>query len=169
MAPHSKSGKLCQRMNTILGWQESTDPLYKDIPFIFGLRNGAAYGIFLDNTYRSDFDFGRERPDAYSFGAAGGELDYYFFYGPDPKRVIEQFTQLVGRMPLPPLFALGYQQCRYSYYPESQVRELSSHLHKTMISSDFIYLDIDYQQYSRPLTEDPQRFPNFEGMLKVLG
>src|SRR5258708_4715590 len=90
----------------IFGWQESTDPLYKDIPFIFALRNGAAYGIFLDNTYRSDFDFGRERPDAYSFGASGGDLDYYFFYGPDPKRVVEQFTQLVVRTPLPPLFAL---------------------------------------------------------------
>jgi alpha-glucosidase len=104
----------------IFGWQESTDPLYKDIPFIFAFRNGASYGIFLDNTYRSSFDFGKERDDAFSFGAEGGDLDYYFIYGPEPKRVVGQFTRLVGRTPLPPLFALGYQQCRYSYYPESQ-------------------------------------------------
>jgi len=151
------------------GWQESTDPLYKDIPFIFGLRNGSAYGVFLDNTYRSSFDFGKEFNDAYSFGSEGGDLDYYFFYGPDPKRVVEQYTQLVGRMPLPPLFALGYQQCRYSYYPESQVREIASQFRKRKIPADVIYLDIDYQQDNRPFTVNRQRFPNFEGMLKDLG
>src|SRR5260370_2140756 len=153
----------------IFGWQESTDPLYKDIPFIFALRSGASYGIFLDNTYRSNFDFGKEFHDAYSFGAESGDLDYYLFYGPDPKRVIEHFTQLVGRMPLPPLFALGYQQCRYSYYPESQVREIASQFRRRRIPADVIYLDIDYQQNNRPFTVDPQRFPNFEGMLKDLG
>jgi len=96
------------------GWQESTDPLYKDIPFILAFRNGTAYGLYLDNTFRSSFDFGKERGDAYSLRAAGGSLDYYFIYGPNSKRVVEQFTGLVGRTPLPPLFALGYQQCRYS-------------------------------------------------------
>ena len=110
------------------GWQESTDPLYKDIPFLLAMRNGSAYGIFLDNTYRSNFDFGKESRDFYSFGADGGELDYYFFYGPEPKRVIQDFTALVGRSPLPPLFALGYQQCRYSYYPEARVREIAARI-----------------------------------------
>jgi alpha-glucosidase len=143
------------------GWQESTDPLYKDIPFIFGLRNGSAYGLFLDNTYRSSFDFGKEFHDAYSFGSEGGDLDYYFFYGPDPKRVVKQYTQLVGRMPLPPLFALGYQQCRYSYYPESQVREIASQFRKRKIPADVIYLDIDYQQDNRPFYREPAAFPEF--------
>src|SRR5260370_30919563 len=153
----------------IFGWQESTDPLYKDIPFIFALRSGASYGIFLDNTYRSNFDFGKEFHDAYSCGAESGDLDYYFFYVLDPKRVIEHFTQLVGRMPLPPLFALGYQQCWYSYYPESKVREIASQFRKRRIPADVIYLDIDYQQDNRPFTVNRERFPNFEGMLKDLG
>jgi alpha-glucosidase len=152
----------------IFGWQESTDPLYKDIPFIFALRHGHAYGIFLDNTYRSSFDFGKERHDSYSFGAEGGDLDYYFFYGPAPKRVVEQFTQLVGRLPLPPLFALGYQQCRYSYYPESQVREIAAEFRKRRIPADVIYLDIDYQKENRPFTVDPDRFPHFQQMVKDL-
>src|SRR5213078_1405214 len=108
----------------MFGWQESTDPLYKTIPFFLAMRPGFAYGLFLDNTYRSNFDFGKEARDLYSFGSDGGALDYYFFYGPNPKHIIEQFTQLVGRTPLPPLFALGYQQCRYSYYPQSQVEEI---------------------------------------------
>lgn len=83
------------------GWGESTDPLYKTIPFFIGLRKGAAYGLFFDNTYRSSFDFGKESPDYFSFGAEGGELNYYFFAGPDPKKVIAEYTALVGRASLP--------------------------------------------------------------------
>lgn len=89
------------------GWQESTDPLYKSIPFFIGLRRGVAYGVFFDNTYRSSFDFGKESEAFYSFGAEGGELNYYFFYGPHPKQVLEDYTALVGRTPLPPFGRLG--------------------------------------------------------------
>jgi len=150
------------------GWQESTDPLYKSIPFLLALRNGSAYGVFLDNTYRTSFDFGVRSPGVYSFGGEGGKLDYYFFYGPDPKRVIEEFTALVGRTPLPPLFALGYQQCRYSYYPEARVREIASEFRKRNIPADVIYLDIDYQQNNRPFTVDRERFPTFRQMVHDL-
>ena len=151
------------------GWQESTDPLYKDIPFILAFRNGTAYGLYLDNTFRSSFDFGKERGDAYSLRAAGGSLDYYFIYGPNSKRVVEQFTGLVGRTPLPPLFALGYQQCRYSYYPESQVRNIASEFRRRKIPADVIYLDIDYQERNRPFTVSRERFPHFQDMIRDLG
>jgi alpha-glucosidase len=154
--------------NTDVGYQESTDPIYKSIPFFLSMRKGAAYGIFLDNTYRSSFDFGKQFWDAYSFGSEGGELNYYFFYGPDPKRVVSDFTTLVGRTPLPPLFALGYQQCRYSYYPEARVREIASEFRKRNIPADVIYLDIDYQEKNRPFTVDRERFPHFEQMIKDL-
>jgi len=154
--------------NTDVGYQESTDPIYKSIPFFLGVNHGVTYGIFLDNTYRSGFDFGKEFHDAYSFGSEGGELNYYFFYGPDPKRVVADFTALVGRMPLPPLFALGYQQCRYSYYPEARVREVAGEFLKRKIPADVIYLDIDYQEKNRPFTIDRERFPHFEQMVKDL-
>jgi alpha-glucosidase len=150
------------------GWEESTDPLYKDIPFLLAMRKGAAYGLFLDNTYRSSFDLGKSDRNFYSFNAEGGSLDYYFIYGPDPKKVVEDFTTLVGRTPLPPLFALGFQQSRYSYYPESQVREIASEFRKRKIPADVLYLDIDYQQDNRPFTINRERFPNFEGMVKDL-
>ena len=150
------------------GWQESTDPLYKSIPFFLAMHGSTAYGIFLDNTYRTNFDFGKESRDFYSFGSDGGALDYYFFYGPDPKRVIEDFTTLVGRTPLPPLFALGYQQCRYSYFPESRVREVAGEFRKRKIPADVIYLDIDYQQDNRPFTINRSRFPTFEQMIADL-
>ena len=75
-------------------WGTGTDPLYKTIPFFMGVRKGKAYGIFLDNTYRSSFEFGKLMHDAYSFGAEDGPLDYYFIYGPEPKAVVQSFTSL---------------------------------------------------------------------------
>ena len=151
------------------GWRSGTDPLYKSIPFFLALRAGAAYGIFLDNTYRSSFDFGKASRDRYSFGSDGGDLDYYFFYGPDPKQVIADYTALVGRTPLPPLWSLGYQQSRYSYETEARVREIASEFRSRHIPADVIYLDIDYESERRPFTIDRTRFPNFEGMVRELG
>ncbi|HWK30491.1 MAG TPA: hypothetical protein VNR20_00255 [Terriglobales bacterium] len=96
------------------GWQESDDPLYKTIPFFVAFHEGRAYGTFLDNTWRSNFDFGKEARDRYSFGAEGGELDYYFFFGPTPKDVLLAYMNLTGKVPLPPLWSLGFQQSPYS-------------------------------------------------------
>ncbi len=123
------------------GWQESTDPLYKTIPFFIGLRNGLAYGLFFDNTYRSVFDFG------------------------DPKKIVEEYTGMTGRSPLPPLWTLGYQQSRYSYYPESRAREIVKTLREKKIPADAIYFDIDYQQGNAPFTINREYFPTFEKMI----
>ena len=150
------------------GWRESTDPLYKAIPFFLGLKKGVAYGIFFDNTYRTSFDFGKEAHDIYSFGSEGGPLDYYYFAGPEPKRIISAYTALVGRSPLPPYWTLGYQQCRYSYYPEARVLEIAKTLREKKIPADTIYLDIDYQQGYAPFTINREYFPHFEQMIKDL-
>jgi len=126
----------------MFGWQESTDPLYKDIPFFLGMRRGKAYGIFLDNTYRTSFDFGKQFRNAYGLSSDGGELDYYFFYGPDPKQIVADFTQMTGRLPLPPLFGMGFQQSRYSYFPESQERLQESFANVKSRSTLFISTSI---------------------------
>jgi len=57
------------------------DPIYQSIPFFIALHQGSAYGLFLDNTYRTYFDMGKTAPERYTFGAAGGELNYYLFTG----------------------------------------------------------------------------------------
>jgi alpha-glucosidase len=147
------------------GWQESTDPLYKTLGFLLALRKGTSYGIFFDNTFRQHWDLGKGSPEEYSFGAAGGDVDYYFIYGPRPRQVISTFTALVGRAPLPPLWSLGFQQCRYSYFPESRVREVVQTFKQKKIPLDVIYLDIDYQRENRVFTVDPEKFPNFTGMI----
>jgi alpha-glucosidase len=150
-------------------WQESTDPLYKTIPFFIGLREGRAYGIFLDDTWRTWFDFGKSSRDSSAFGAEGGDLDYYFIAGPEPKSVLSRYADLTGKTPLAPLWTLGFQQSRYSYYPEARVYEVARTFREKKIPADVIYLDIDYQKDNRPFTIDRERFPNFEKMIADLG
>ncbi len=154
--------------NTDIGTQESIDPIYKSIPFFLGIGDGRSYGLFLDNTWRAWFDFGKQTRDAYSFGAEGGPLNYYLIYGPNPKQVVEGYAYLTGTPPLPPLWALGFQQSRYSYTPETQIREIADRLRADKIPSDVLYLDIDYQYRNRPFTVDPQTFPNFPGLVSDL-
>jgi len=150
------------------GWQGTSDPLYKSIPFFIGLRRGNAYGVFFDNTHRSSFDFGKESDGTLSFGAEDGKLDYYFIAGPQPAQVIERYTALTGRTPLPPLWSLGFQQSRYTYHPEAKVREIAKLLREHRIPSDAIYLDIDYQKGYAPFTVDRAQFPQFEQMIADL-
>jgi alpha-glucosidase len=149
-------------------FQESDDPIYKSIPFFLTLNEGRSVGVLLDSTWRSNFDFGQVVRDVYSFGAEGGSPDYYLIYGPEPKKVVETYAWLTGTQPLPPLWAFGYQQSRYSYETEARVREIANHLRADKIPSDVIYLDIDYQQNYRPFTVDPQSFPHFEQMIADL-
>ena len=150
-------------------YDSSTDPLYVDIPFFLVLRGGRAHGLFLDNTSRSFFDVGRERANLLTFGADSGDVDYYFINGPDPGKVIQRYTALTGRMPLPPLWSLGYQQCRWSYYPEARVRLLADTFRQRHVPADGIWLDIHYMQDYKPFTWNHDRFPNPEKMISDLG
>ena len=149
-------------------YDSSTDPLYVDVPFFMVIRHGRAHGIFLDSTWRSFFDIGREQPDLLTFGADGGDLDYYFINGPDPKKVIERYAALTGRMPLPPLWSLGYNQCRWSYYPESRVRLLADTFRQKQVPADGIWLDIHYMKDYQPFTWNHDRFPNPQKMISDL-
>jgi len=145
-----------------------TDPLYKNIPFYIGLQNKIAYGIFFDNTFRSFFDFAQERHHVTSFWAQGGTMDYYFIYGPDLNSVVSGYTELTGKPELPPLWALGFHQCKWSYYPESNVREITSKFRELQIPCDAIYLDIDYMDGFRCFTWDKEKFPNPTKMISDL-
>ena len=162
-----KGGNLQKRDAAMTMWNSdipaytaATDPLYQSIPFFYGLRAGKAYGIFFDNTGRSFFDMGKESRGSYSFGADGGDLNYYFFHGPAPRKILSRFTELVGRMPLPPRWSLGYQQSRWSYPTESRVREIARGFRSRSIPCDVIYLDIDYMDGYRIFTWNQRSFPN---------
>lgn len=147
---------------------KGTDPIYQTTPFYIGLRRGKAYGLFFDNTYRSYFNVAKRHPEKIMFGAPGGYLDSYVFCGGktrDPRQVIRRYTELTGRSQLPPLWALGYQQCRWGYYPEARVREIAARFRSEKIPCDAIYLDIDYMDGYRVFTWDKSRFPDPKRMV----
>ena len=143
-----KTGPLDKRGRSFVNWNTDpagydalTDPMYQTVPFFIGLRAGQAYGMFFDNTYRSSFDFGVENPQTTSFGAEGGEMNYYFFYGPDPKKVIARYTELTGRTAMPPRWVLGYVQGSALYHPESKYRFVASNFRQRRIPCDAIFFD----------------------------
>ena len=145
-----------------------TDPLYQSIPFLIGFKQGQAYGIYFDNSYKSYFDLGKGGKDYYSFSAEGGKLDYYFINGPSLKEVVSAYTDITGQMPLPPKWALGYHQSRYSYNPEEEVKELVQKFRTKDIPCDVIHLDIHYMNQYRVFTWNENEFPNPKEMLTEL-
>lgn len=142
------------------------EPLYKAIPFYIGLHHQKAYGVFFDNSFQSFFDFGHDRRNVTSFWAEGGEMNYYFFYGPNMAQVVEAYSSLTGTPELPPLWALGFHQSKWSYFPDSQVRSIAQTFREKQIPCDAIYLDIDYMDGFRCFTWDKERFPDPKKLLE---
>ena len=150
------------------GFGRETDPLYRAVPFYYGLNQGVAYGIFFDNTFRTHFDFDSEENDIVTFWAEGGELNYYFLYGPGLLDVARAQARLTGTPELPPIWALGYHQCRWSYYPHSRVLEVADKFRELEIPCDAIYLDIDYMDGYRCFTWNKDHFPDPKFLLDSL-
>lgn len=150
------------------GYSSKTDPLYRSVPFYYGLHHNIGYGLFFDNSFRTFFDFGKERPEATSFWAHHGEMNYYFINGPKLINVAERYAQLTGRPELPPLWTLGYHQCKWSYFPEEEVKRIAHEFRSRNIPCDAIYLDIDYMDGYRCFTWNKEHFPDPKRMISEL-
>ena len=122
-----KTGFLNKRCYEYINWNsdlpdpqvDSFKSLYKSIPF-FIVKGNKTYGIFLDNTYKSIFNFGQYKKDSLYFGSTDGLLNYYYFFG-EMRSIIGNYTKLTGRCPLPQRRFLGYHQCRWSYATKDEV------------------------------------------------
>jgi alpha-glucosidase len=152
-----------------LGHTASFNNLYSSIPFTFSLANGQAHGLFFDNTHRVEFDLALEDENRAYYGAEGGAIVYYVFCGPTPRDVVDRYTELTGRTPMPPLWTLGNQQCRYSYMNEEEVREVARGFRERDIPCDVIYLDIHYMDGYRVFTWNEDRFPDPRRLISDLG
>ena len=146
------------------GYQPGDMPVYSTFPFYIRILKGVSHGVLYDNPYRGEFDFvGRVRNTvAYSAEGAldGGELRYYVIPGPGLDSLLARYSRLTGRTPLPPRWALGYQQSRYSYYPDTMVTNLATEFRKRDVPGDAIYLDIHYMNEYRVFTWSPTDFPH---------
>lgn len=145
-----KAGPLNRRGRSYTMWNsdkpcysETEDPLYKSIPFFI---SSYRYGIFFDNTYKARFDFGSRSDSYYSFEAPGGEMIYYFIYGHDYKKIINDYMRLTGNPIMPPKWAFGFSQCRGLLTREDLTRGIAQEYRKRNIPCDIIYQDIGWTQ-----------------------
>jgi len=169
-------GSLDRRGMSFVDWNtdayafsSTTDPLYKSIPFFIGIgAEGGSYGILLDNTWRSWFDFGHKDADILTFGAPDGPIDYYIIAGPSTAEVVRHYTDLTGKAPLSPLWSFGYQQSRYSYMDGAELRQVAARLRSDRVPTDVLWLDIDFQDRNRPFTVNTKAFPDFADMTRDL-
>ncbi len=136
------------------------DPYYVSIPFFHHLDadSGAAAASFVDNPFRARYDF--SRPGEYSIQFDGGQYVEYVFAGPRMPDILAAYTWLTGRMAIPPVWSLGYQQCRWFAYTQSDVEALARRYRQEEIPCDGLWLDIEHMDGYRVFTWDPVRFPD---------
>ena len=170
-----KTGPLDKRGRGYINWNTDayaygtdTDPLYCTVPFYIGVHHAKTYGIFFDNSYRSVFNFGASNDRFASFSADSGEMRYYFIAGESVGEIVKSYTYLTGRTPLPPLWSLGYQQCRYSYYPDREVLRVAENFSERDLPADTIVLDIHYMDAYKIFTWDKKNFPDPKGLIDQL-
>ncbi len=172
-----KTGFLDKRQYDYEMWNtDNPDPqvdnfkaLYKSIPFFMALTDSHVYGIFMDNTWKSYFDMGRESEEYYWFGAKGGNLDYYYIAGDSLARVLQNYTYLTGTCPLPQRWTLGYHQSRWGYMTREDVEEVARGMRQNDIPCDVLHFDIDYMQDYKVFTWNRGRYDGDpEGYLKSL-
>ena len=168
----ARNGGVYPFWNTDRGTIPGEPIIYTSIPFYIGVTAGAAHGVLYDNPFRGEMDLANRLPGSVAYtaegGVDGGELRYYVVPGPGLDSVMARYSRLTGRLPLPPRWALGYQQSRYSYYPDSQVSNLAAEFRRRNFPADAIYLDIDYMNGYRVFTWSPDRFPHPKQLLDTL-
>lgn len=165
----NKRGRSYTNWNSdIPGYRDDTDPLYCGIPFFMGELNGQTFGIFFANSSRSTFNLGAGNRRVFEFGADGGGMRYYIFPGPNAKDVLARYTELTGRMALPPKWALGYQQCRWNYYPDYEIRDLAREFRQREIPADVLYFDIHHMDAYKVFTWHPDWFARPAELLSEL-
>jgi alpha-glucosidase len=173
--PSARRGRAFTMNNSDPAWSDpsgqylpTSDPIYQSHPFFVSLAAGHATAGFLANTFATAFDVGKTKDDLLAMSASGGDVDLYFIDGPAPRDVLERYTRLVGRAPMPPMWTLGYHQSRWTYAPSSRVEDVAFEFRRRGLPIDGIWLDIDYMDGFRDFTWSPTAFGDHAGMLKRL-
>ena len=167
--PLDRRGHGYQNWNTdAYAYHNGSDPLYCSMPFYIGLHQHVQYGIFLDNTHKTFFNFGASNNRFSSFSADAGEMNYYFMGGDSVAKIIQHYTWLTGRIPLPPKWSIGYQQCRYSYYPDKEGVSVANTFREKQIPADVIVLDIHYMDKYKIFTWDKKHFSDPKALIANL-
>ncbi len=150
-------------------YDDTKESLYQSHPWVLGVRSdGTSFGVLADTTFRCTLEFGgagaEARPgspagDGLAISAEGLPFEVYVVEREEPGQVVAALADLTGHMPLPPKWALGFHQSRWSYEPDTQVLEIAREFRARRMPADCIWLDIDYMEGFRCFTFDPQKFP----------
>ncbi|HEY6809776.1 MAG TPA: TIM-barrel domain-containing protein [Propionibacteriaceae bacterium] len=144
------------------------DPFYVTIPFFYhqSYPAGSMAASFLDNGYRGAYEF--SQVEEYRMVFRGGQYTEYVFAGPEMPAILEAYTWLTGRTAPPPIWSLGYHQCRWFEYTQDAVEDVAQRHRDNDIPCDAVWLDIEYMDGYRVFTWNTDRFPDPPGMLKRL-
>ena len=141
------------------------DPFYVSIPFFYhqDYPAGLMAASFLDNGYRGSYEFSSS--DEYRIHFRGGQYTEYIFAGPEMPAILTAYTWLTGRTAPPPLWSLGYHQCRWFIYTQDAVERIAAEHRAYDVPCDSLWLDIEYMDGYRVFTWDAERFPDPPAML----
>ncbi|MGE3108627.1 MAG: TIM-barrel domain-containing protein [Phycisphaerales bacterium] len=156
--PLLRNGRKTVCWNTdAFGYGEKNPSLYQSHPWVLALRaDGTSFGVLADTTWRCEIDL----TDGIRFTADGPAFPVIVIDRASPQAVLTALSRLTGTMDMPPLWALGYHQCRYSYEPEARVREIAQGFRSRRIPCDVIWMDIDYMDEYRVFSFSQSRFPD---------
>ncbi|HSZ26183.1 MAG TPA: TIM-barrel domain-containing protein [Cytophagaceae bacterium] len=136
--------------------------LYQSHPWVMGLRpNGTAFGILADNTWKMDIDITNT---SVVFTSDGPAFRVLVLEAATPQKLIKKLAALTGKIELPPLWSLGYQQCRYSYMNEAEVKSIADKFRSKQLPCDVLWMDIDYMDKYKIFTFSPSEFSNPKGL-----
>ena len=128
--------------------------LYQTHPWVLGVRpDGTAFGVLADNTWRQEISMG----EGILFSSDGPAFRVFVIEAETPQKVVQILADLTGKMKMPPLWSLGYQQCRWSYYPDTRVKEIADTFRIKEIPCDVIWMDIHYMDDYKIFTFSPER------------
>lgn len=166
--PLLRNGRRTVCWNTdAYAWSDSTESLYESHPWVMMVRaDGSAVGVLADTTYRCEIDLtGSLGPEAdIAFTADTYDFPVILIERQSPQLLMTALAELTGHPPMPPLWALGYHQCRYQYAPQSTVLSIAQEFRARSIPCDVVWVDIGYMDAFRTFTFDPVDFPDPIGL-----
>ncbi len=154
------------------GWGPGSDPLYCVVPVVVGVHPTGNVLAFFENPTEGEVEIfsgppshlGPARMEA---RFASGMLRHHLAVG-SLSAVLERYSSLTGRAPLPPRWALGYHQSRWGYATAARVREVAQGFREEKLPLSALYLDIDYMDGYRVFTVDTERFAGLRGLSEEL-
>lgn len=166
-------GKLQKNGSTSVLWntdnfmygKDKGKRLYQSHPWVLAVKaDGTAYGVLADNTWKQSIML----KDSISFESEGPAFRVIVIQRNSPQEVMTALTDLIGKMPMPPFWSLGYQQCRYSYVPDTRIKSIADTFRLKKIPCDVIWMDIDYMDKFKIFTFDAVKIPDPKGLNSYL-